>query len=171
MDGIDQFVLSMQNNPKNFFLMDEGSINMFLGLEIKHLCPKEFEISQPFLIDHIVTFLGIKSQEYEVHCNNKFTPAAAQVLNRDVHGKPRKKSWKYRTAVGMMFYLQGHTRLDILMPVHQTARFSNDPKLVHEQAITRIGQYLLGTKEKGIKYEINQSKGLECYVNADFAGG
>jgi hypothetical protein len=47
----------------------------------------------------------------------------------------------------------------------------NDPKLDHEQAITRIGQYLLGTKEKGIKYKINQSKGLECYANANFAGG
>jgi hypothetical protein len=71
----------------------------------------------------------------------------------------------------MLPYLQGHTRPDILMPVHQTARFLNDPKLVHEQAITQIGQYLLGTKEKGINYRIDQSKGLECYINADFAGG
>ena len=70
-----------------------------------------------------------------------------------------------------MSYLQGHTRPDISMPVHQTARFSNDPKLVHEQAVTRIGQYFLGTKEKGIRYKIDKSKGLECYVDADFAGG
>ncbi len=56
------------------------------------------------------------------------------------------------------------------MPVHQTVRFLNDPKLAHEQSITWIGQYLLGTKEKGIKCKIDQSKGLECYVDADFAG-
>jgi hypothetical protein len=73
--------------------------------------------------------------------------------------------------IRMISYLQGHTRPDILMPVHQTVRFLNDPKLVHEQAITWIGQYLLGTKEKGIKYKTDQSKGLECYVDADFAGG
>jgi hypothetical protein len=30
---------------------------------------------------------------------------------------------------------------------------------------------LLGRKEKGIKYKIDQSKGLECYVDADLAGG
>jgi hypothetical protein len=136
MDDIHQLVLSVQNGPENFFLMDEGSIDKFFGIEIKRLDPKKFEISQPFLVDCIVTFLGIKPQEYEVHCNDKFTPAVAQVLNKDLHGKPRKKSWKYRTAVGMMSYLQGHMRPDISMPVHQTACFSNDPKLVHDKAIT-----------------------------------
>jgi hypothetical protein len=171
MDDIDQFVLSMQNGPDNVVLMDEGSINKFLGIKIKRLGFKEFKIFQPFLIDCIVSFLGIKPQEYKVHCNSKFTPAAAQVLNKDLHGKPKRKSWKYRMAIGMMSYLQGHTRLDISMPVYQTVRFLNDPKLVHEQAITQIGQYLLGTKEKGIKHKIDQSKGLECYVNANFAGG
>ena len=57
------------------------------------------------------------------------------------------------------------------MPVHQMACFCNNPKLSHEQAITWIGHYLLGTREKGIKYKIDHSKGLECYVDADFAGG
>ena len=57
------------------------------------------------------------------------------------------------------------------MLVHQTARFLNDPKLIHEQAITRISCYLLGTKTRGIRYKIDCSKGLECYVDADFAGG
>ena len=55
------------------------------------------------------------------------------------------------------------------MPVHQTAHFCNDPKLSHEQAITRIGRYLLGSRNKGIKYKVDLSKGLGCYVDADFA--
>ncbi len=41
----------------------------------------------------------------------------------------------------------------------------------HGQAITRIGRYLLGSRDKGIKYKVDLSKGLKCYVNADFAGG
>jgi hypothetical protein len=95
MDDIDQFVLSVQNSPEYIVLMDEGSIDKFLGIKIKCLGPKAFEISQPFLIDCIVTFLGLKSKEYEVHCKDKLTPTAAQVLNKDLNGKPRKKSWKY----------------------------------------------------------------------------
>ena len=86
-------------------------------------------------------------------------------------GKPQKKSWKYQTAIGMLSYLQGHTQPDISMPVHQTAHFCNDPKLSHEQAITCIERYLLGSRNKGIKNKVDLSKGLECYVDAAFAGG
>lgn len=51
MSKIDEFVQSMQNGPENFVLMDEGNIDKFLGIEIKRLGQREFEISQPFLID------------------------------------------------------------------------------------------------------------------------
>jgi hypothetical protein len=159
MAEIDKFVVSMQNCPENFILTDEGNIDKFLGLEIKQLGPKEFEISKPFLIDCIITFLGLQSDAAETHCNDKFTPAAAQILNKDLQGKPRKKTWKYRTAVGMMSYLQAHARPDISMPVNQTTYFSNDPKLIHEQAITCIGCYLLGMKNREIRYKIKCSKG------------
>ena len=35
----------------------------------------------------------------------------------------------------------------------------------------RIGRYLLDTRKRGIIYKPDKSKGLECYVGADFAGG
>ena len=57
------------------------------------------------------------------------------------------------------------------MPVHQMARFCNNPELSHEQAITRIECYLLGSRDKGIQYKVDLLKALECYVDADFAGG
>ena len=57
------------------------------------------------------------------------------------------------------------------MAVHQTARFSNNPMLSHEKSIMRIGRYLLDTRKRGNIYKPDKSKGLECYVNADFAGG
>ncbi len=71
----------------------------------------------------------------------------------------------------MMSYVQAHSRPDISMPVHQTACFSNDPKLIYKQAITHLGHYLLGTKTRGIRYKIDCSNGLECYVDVDFVGG
>ncbi len=43
--------------------------------------------------------------------------------------------------------------------------------LSHEKSIMRIGGYLLDTCECGIIYKPDKSKGLECYLNADFAGG
>jgi hypothetical protein len=57
--------------------------------------------------------------------------------------------------------------------VHQFARFQNNPKKSHENAVKQqIGQYLLGTRNKGIIFKPDQSKmgTLECFVDADFAG-
>jgi hypothetical protein len=73
----------------------------------------------------------------------------------------------------MLTYLQGYTRPEISMATHQLAQFCQDPKLIHEQATTRLGRYLAHTKDRGIVYEPDKSMamGIECYDDADFAGG
>ena len=71
----------------------------------------------------------------------------------------------------MLGYLQGTTQPDISMATHQCARFYNDPKLSHDRAVKRIVKYLLDTKDKGLIFKPDLSRGLECYVDADFAGG
>ena len=70
----------------------------------------------------------------------------------------------------MLNYLAGSTRPDITFSTHQCARFCNDPKLLHETAMNRIGRYLLGTSDKGIILQPDRDKNIECFVDADFAG-
>ena len=77
----------------------------------------------------------------------------------------------YRTAIGMMTYLQGNSRPEMPMAVHQTARFCNNQMLSQEKASKRLGRYLSHTRKEGIVYNTDTSKGLECYVEADFARG
>ena len=55
--------------------------------------------------------------------------------------------------------------------MHQCARFSANPKLIHERVVKRIVRYLKGTADKGIILKPNPSEGVTCYVDADFAGG
>ena len=169
--AIDNLVESLKNGPENFILTDEGDIDKFLGINIAHLDKNRFEVTQPHLTERIISFLGLDTNEFGLATNSKTTPVGRPILNKDLEGKPRKCSWNYRTAVGMLTYLQGNSRPEIAMAVHQTARFSNNPKLCHEKAIQRLGRYLLHTKDKGIIYSPDTSKGLECYVDADFAGG
>jgi hypothetical protein len=57
------------------------------------------------------------------------------------------------------------------MATHQLAQFFQDPRLSHEQATTRLSRYLAHTKDRGIVYEPDKSMGIECNVDADFAGG
>ena len=70
----------------------------------------------------------------------------------------------------MLSYLTNSVRPEIQMAVHQTARFSVNPMRSHELAIMRIGRYLVENVDKGIIYKVDKSKGLEVYVDADFAG-
>ena len=71
----------------------------------------------------------------------------------------------------MVTYLQGSTKPDISIAVHQAARFFINPKISHERAVKRIGHYLFVNKDRGIIFKTQSSKGVECYVDADFAVG
>ena len=62
------------------------------------------------------------------------------------------------------------SRSDISYAVHQCARFCSDPKKEHGQAIRWLGRYLRHTRDKGTVLKPNLNKGLEVYVDADFAG-
>ena len=100
----------------------------------------------------------------------KKTSVSKPLLHKDKEAAPRTRSWNYREAIGMLNYLQASTRPDIAMAVHQCARFLANPKITHERAVMRIGKYLLGTKDRGLKFTPDTSKGVECHVDADFAG-
>ena len=41
----------------------------------------------------------------------------------------------------------------------------------HELSIMRIGRYLVDNPYRGVVYKIENTKGLEVYVDSDFAGG
>jgi len=169
MKDIDALIYSLEHGPEKFILTDEGAIDKFLGIEITDRRDGSFEMSQPHLIGRIIELLEIGVLGDEIKSRDR-TPAS-DVLHKDLDGKPRKRSWKYRQAVGMLQYLQANSRPDISMATHQTARFCIDPRLSHEQAVVRIGKYLRGTADRGIIYNPVKSMGLECYVDADFAGG
>ena len=102
MGNISHFVDSMKNEDENFVLTDEGDINKSLGIEITQLDNKIFKISQPYLIDQIISFLNIDANDHNVETNAKSTPVGKPLLHKDLSGKPRKETWNYRTSVGIM---------------------------------------------------------------------
>ena len=57
------------------------------------------------------------------------------------------------------------------MAVHQCARFSNNPQLIHERDVRKIGKYLSETATRGIIYYSYKTQVIECYVDSDCAGG
>ena len=116
-------------------------------------------MSQPFLIDRVIQDFNFDPKTTKSATNN--TPARYPLLNKDENGPARKASWKYQGIIGMLGYLQGTTRPDIVIATHQCARFNNYPHLSHERAVKRIGRYILDTRDKGMIYRPDITKGLE----------
>ena len=171
MQKIYALVKSKEVGPENFTLNDEGDIDKLLGIEINHLGEKRFKISQPFMIDIIISFLNIYTNEFGLRTNSKSTPVGKPLLHKDLSGKPRKENCNYQTSVGMLTYLQGNSRPKMSMAVHQTERFRNNPMLSYKRHLKHLGRYILHTKRDGIIYNLNTENGLKCYVDADLVGG
>jgi len=92
MHRIDAPIQSLHGGDEHFVLHDEGSIDKYLGVNIKQIDANAFELSQPFLIDRIATLLGIADGK----TNQKLTPVGKPLLNKDLNGVPRKYDWEYR---------------------------------------------------------------------------
>lgn len=152
---------------QGFELTEEGDVTAFLGVEISKDENGVITMTQTGLIDNIINLLGLKNESKQHK-----TPAVSPPLHTDTGGTQRENTWSYRSAIGMLIYLARNTRPDIEYAVHTCARFQLDPKRSHEQAVKRIGRYLLGTRDKGIvfKPDIKKLGELECFVDADFAG-
>ena len=152
---------------ESFTLTSEGEVCDYLGVRFVRKPDGSIVLSQPRLIERVCKLVGLDVDNENVKHHS--TPAIS-VLQRDSKGLSRRTDYNYRSAVGCLSYLQSMSRPDITYAVQQCARFSHDPKRSHEDAIKRICRYLHGTKDMGMILRPDRSKGLECYVDTDWAG-
>ena len=133
---------------------------------------KDLRCLSPFLLIELLRTLDLNwlSTTSTTKGARDNIPATYSLFTKGVDGPARKAKWKYRGLIGVLDYLQGTTRPDISMATHQCASFSTSPKLCHERAVKKIVRYLLDTKDRGIIFRSDFSRGLECFVDADFAG-
>jgi len=96
----------------------EGSVAGFLGVHIE--CDDtdgSIKLTQKGLIKRIVDTLKFN------HLHRKETPASATPLVMDKDGDPPDGTYNYASVVGMLQYLQAHSRPDITYAVSQCARY------------------------------------------------
>ena len=161
-EEIDNLIANLKKD--NLSLRKEGTAEGYLGLSVSHVGTKT-TLSQPGLTKRIVEGLGLSSA-YTTACS---TPAEKAALPRDVDGAPATGSFNYKSVVGMLHYLN-HTRPDCAFAIHQCARYTFEPKKIHEIAVKRIGRYLKGTMDKGLILDPSDDLTIDCYPDADFAG-
>jgi hypothetical protein len=106
------------------------------------------------------------------HLPKKETPAIKEPVIKNEDGTPPNATYySYSSIIGMLQYLQGHSRLDITYAVSSCARFAHKTRRSYEIALERIGQYLKGTLEEGLILKPDTDHmNIDCYVDSDFAG-
>jgi hypothetical protein len=101
----------------------------------------------------------------------KYTPSESKPLVKDLNGEAASGAFSYSSVVGMLLYLSGHTRPDIIFAVNCCAQYMFCPKHLHELALKCIGRYLKQTSDHGMV--MNPSSDvckIDAYPDADFAG-
>jgi hypothetical protein len=167
MPDVNAVISSLHVGPEKYQLINQGSIDKYLRLMITDINSSTFKMSQPFLVHCILEFLSLDEHKTK----GRDTPVGKPLLNCDLNGVTCKHPWLYCGAVGMLSYLGNSVQPEIQMAVHQTARFLVNPMRSHELAIMWIGRYLCNNCKHWIIYKVNRSKGIEVYVDTDFAGG
>lgn len=159
-------VLEHLRTKEKLTLEEESTVAGFLGVDIKRNTDDgTITMTQTGLIDRILEALHVEELDPVA------TPCE-EVLGKDEDGDPPDCSFNYASVIGMIWYLYAHSRPDIGMAVSQAARFSFSPKRSHELALVRLGQYLKGTRDKGLIFKpvpVDQFK-MDVYVDSDFMG-
>ena len=98
-------------------------------------------------------------------------PAKAHFILLAHKDQPRfTLDFNHRSVTGKLNYLAQTSRPDIMYAVHQIAQYSMDPRMPHGEAIIYLVRYLMRSRNVGIRFSPNPSKGFECYCDADFSG-
>ena len=163
---ISKEILSLQ---QEFHLTSEGALKDYLGTRFTRNTDGSLTLTQPRMVNRILDLVGLnpKSSQTKLHD----TPACdRELLDNDPLGLPHTYPWNYRAVVGSLSYLQAMIRPDLTMAVQQCARFCNAPQQQHAIALKRICRYLLKTHDLGLTFRPDPTRGLECYVDADWAG-
>jgi hypothetical protein len=161
----DEMIVKLE--ASGLSLEAEDDIAGFLGVLIESRGDGTILMTQPGLTERIVK--ALKSN----HLSHKRTPAKHGALGKDEGGEAAHGEYSYPSVIGMIGYLQGHSRSDTTFATSQCARFIHCTKRSREEALERIGQYLKATGDKGLILHPKNHKGrldIDCYVDADFAG-
>ncbi|GJR60124.1 retrovirus-related pol polyprotein from transposon TNT 1-94 [Tanacetum coccineum] len=136
----DEFEISMM-----------GELNFFLGLQIKQIEDGIF-FNQSKYIKEMLKKFGLEDSK----------PTKTKLTKDDEADSV--DSSKYRGMIGSLLYLTA-SRPDIIFSVCLCARFQENPKTTHLEAVKRIFRYIRGTSHLGLWYP--KGTGIETIVYAD----
>ncbi|GJW19092.1 retrovirus-related pol polyprotein from transposon TNT 1-94 [Tanacetum coccineum] len=159
MEMVDNtlFIKKKSSNLIIFEMSMMGELNFFLRLQIKQMEDGIF-FNQSKYIKEMLKKFGLEDSK------PMKTPMSSDTkLTKDKECE-LVDSTKYRGMIGSLLYLTA-SRPDIMFSVCLCARFQEDPKTSHLEAVKRIFRYIKGTTHLELWYP--KGTGIETVVYAD----
>jgi Reverse transcriptase (RNA-dependent DNA polymerase) len=146
----DSILIDPDPIASKFKIKDEGGLDDYLGVKIEKGVEKgTFKLSQPHLIDSVLEDLKLLNHGTRPSKVSHTWATFDNKLQKDHAGTPFDYPWEYWSVIGILNFLENSTQGDLSYSVHQCACFMAAPQKSHSEAVKRIGQYLLGTRDKG----------------------
>jgi hypothetical protein len=123
----------------------ESDVAGYLGVLIDRQTDGTIIMRQSGLAKRIVEALHLD----DASTTSSKTPCTS-FLPLDVEGMSTLGTYNYASVVGMLSYLQGHSRIDISLAVSQVARYVHSPKQSHEQASSESVDILRDLSKKDL---------------------
>jgi hypothetical protein len=155
---IDALLVDLKSE---FALKDLGSLNYFLGIEVKDLS-NGLVLSQAKYGADILRRFGMtncKPVPTPMVTSEKLSAYSGDLLSPE-------EVIKYRSVVRALQYLT-HTRPDLSYPINKVCQYLHSPTTVHWTAVKRILRYLKFTLHVGLKF-CKSSPILSAFSDADW---
>ena len=145
---MDRFVADL---GQKFKLKDMGDAGYYMGCHItRNRKARKLKLDQCLYVESMV-------ERFDAQKATKI-PAASGVPTLSKTDEPRNpeeteemRKFPYREAVGALMWTASMTRSDIACAVRAVARFCENPGPAHKKTVMKILQYLLHTKEWGLR--------------------
>nr|GEU54818.1 copia protein [Tanacetum cinerariifolium] len=164
--------LGYSENSKAYIILNNQTMKVKESLNVTFdetpPPPKMSPLEDDELVEEEAIEEILKKSGLEVSMPMKSSMSTKTKITRDKEGDSIDNT-KYRGMIGSLLYLTASSP-DIMFSVFLCARFQEDPKTSHLEAVKCIFQYIKGTTHLGLWYPKVSDIEKIVYANSDHAG-